>query len=266
MIKISDIEYFSNDKTIRFLNMDCNEFMAGCKDKEFDLNLSDPPYGIGVAKMAYTQEDNRACKQKNGKYLSVKKEKYKYGDWDVKVPEKYVFDNIFITSKNQIIWGVNYLPYIFGNGRIVWYKLNGDNSFSDAEIAYCSYHDRVRVFEFIWSGMIQGKSYENGRTQQGNKKLNQKRIHPTEKPIELYKWIIDNYTKPTDTILDCFGGSMSNAIACHMKRRKLTIIELDVDYFKSALNRFEIYERQVEDIKEFGYAKTKLTSVNPTLF
>ena len=97
-------------------------------------------------------------------------------------------------------------------------------------------------------------------------KNKEERIHPTQKPIELYKRLLDKFTKPTDTILDYFGGSMSNAIACHMKRRKLTIIELDVDYFKSALNRFEIYERQVEDIKEFGYAKTKINAQNPVLF
>jgi site-specific DNA-methyltransferase (adenine-specific) len=266
MIKISDIEYFSNDRTIRFLNQDCNEFMKGCKENEFDLNLSDPPYGINVAKMAYTQEENRPCLQKNGTILRVNKNKYKYGNWDSECPKIETFNLIKKTSKNQIIWGINYMPYRLGNGRIVWYKLNGDNSFSDAEIAYCSYHDKVRLFEFLWSGMIQGKSFENGRVQQGNKKLNQKRIHPTEKPIELYKWILDNYTKPTDTILDCFGGSMSNAIACHMMRRKLTIIELDKDYFDAAINRFSIYESKVEDIENLGFAKTELEKNYPTLF
>ena len=114
--------------------------------------------------------------------------------------------------------------------------------------------------EYAWGSFDKAQIYsERTQGQQIDSTLR-------KKPIGLYKWIIDNYTKPTDTILDCFGGSMSNAIACHMKRRKLTIIELDVDYFKSALNRFEIYERQVEDIKEFGYAKTKLEANNPTLF
>ena len=99
-----------------------------------------------------------------------------------------------------------------------------------------------------------------------SKDENGKNLHDTEKPIELYKKILDKYTCVNSAILDCFGGSMSNAIACHMKRRKLTIIELDVDYFKSALKRFEIYERQVEDIKEFGYAKSKISAQNPVLF
>ena len=115
--------------------------------------------------------------------------------------------------------------------------------------------------EYAWGSFDKVAQIYSERTQG-----QEDRFHPTQKPIGLYKFIIEAYTKPTDTILDCFGGSMSNAIACHMKRRKLTIIELDVDYFKSALNRFETYEMQVEDIKEFGYAKTKLNSVNPTLF
>lgn len=137
---------------------------------------------------------------------------------------------------------------------IFWDKGTGENDFADGELAWTSFTSVVKKKFISWVGA--------NAKQKGDKD----RIHINEKPIELYKWVIDKYTKQTDTILDCFGGSMSNAIACHMKRRKLTIIELDVDYFKSALNRFEIYERQVEDIKEFGYAKTKINAQNPVLF
>jgi len=249
MIKISDTEYFSNDRTIRFLNMDCNEFMSGCKDKEFDLNLSDPPYGIGMS-----NSNKRTKPSRPNSYTKYADFRYKDANWDDEVPDRNVFDNIFRTSINQIIWGANYLCDFMpkGFGWIFWNKLNGlNNCFSDGEFAFSSKGVQSRYFELSTFHNLNG---------------GKDRIHPTEKPIELYKWLIDNYTKPTDTILDCFGGSMSNAIACHIKRRKLTIIELDVDYFKSALNRFEIYERQVEDIKEFGYAKTKINAQNPVLF
>lgn len=252
MIKISDTEYFSNDKTIRFLNMDCNEFMAGCKENEFDLNLSDPPYGINHSEIAGKQSGT-----KYGKAAAAKKH-YDIKEWDKKAPDTFMFNEIIRTAKNQILFGANHyiskIPYD-SSSWIVWDKDNGSNGFADCELAWTSFNSAVRKIKYTWNGMIQE-----------NMKNKQERIHPTEKPVELYKWIIDNYTKPTDTILDCFGGSMSNAIACHMKRRKLTIIELDVDYFKSALNRFEIYERQVEDIKEFGYAKTKINEQNPVLF
>ena len=241
MIKINDTEYFSNDRTIRFLNMDCNEFMGGCKDKEFDLNLSDPPYGIGAGSKNFINGTSK-----------TEKKYYKINDWDNIRPTEHIFNEIKRTSKNQIIWGGNYFADILGAFRcyIFWDKTIHGNSYADGEMAWTSFDSVCRYYrKNICQVEVEGE-----------------RIHPTQKTIHLYKWILDNYTKPTDTILDCFGGSMSNAIACHMKRRKLTIIELDVDYFKSALNRFEIYERQVEDIKEFGYAKTKINAQNPVLF
>ena len=229
MIKISDVEYFSNDKTIRFLQMDCNEFMKGLKENEFDLNLSDPPYGIG--------EDG----SKNHTRSKIAKSKdYKaYSGNDSKAPDSHHFDLVKMKCKNMIVWGANHFidnfPFnISSPCWIVWDKDNGQNDFADCELAYTSFRTAVRIFKYRWQGMLQQ-----------NMKNKQERIHPNEKPVDLYRWILQNYTKPTDTILDCFGGSMSNAIACHMERRKLTIIELDEDYFKSALKRFDFYERQL---------------------
>ena len=231
MIKISDAEYFSNDGTIRFLQMDCNEFMKGLKDNEFDLNLSDPPYGINHSTIAGKKSGTQYGK------AAAKKKQYDIKDWDKEKLDKIVFDEIIKTSKNQIIWGANHfiskIP-IDSPCWIVWDKDNGDSDFADCELALTSFKSAVRKIKYTWNGMIQQ-----------NMKNKQERIHPTEKPIDLYRWILQNYTKPTDTILDCFGGSMSNAIACHMERRKLTIIELDIDYFKSALKRFDFYERQL---------------------
>ena len=234
MIKISNTEYFSNDKTIHFLNMDCNEFMAQCKENEFDLIHNDPPYGLERFKKGGSHVN---------KYGSEK------GSWNNEKPSGDMFNEMFRVSKKQIIWGGNNFELPTSEYFIIWQKSNALNfSFAMCEQAWTNIKKPAKLFTFF----IVSES--------------ESRIHPTQKPIELYCWILDNYTKPTDTILDCFGGSMSNAIACHMKRRKLTIIELDVDYFKSALNRFETYERQTEDIAQFGFAKNKLQNINPTLF
>jgi len=224
MIKISDTEYFSNDRSIRFLQGDCNEFMAGLKDNEFDLNLSDPPYGIGVTKMNM------------GGRKTIKPNKIQ--SWDNWTPDLSWFNLCKLTADNYIIFGGNYFEWsTIYNPKlkrvvdfkkydgIIWDKgetLLG-RDFSEAEIAFTN--------------------LKNGIYKLSPNQLD--RIHVTQKPIDLYRWIIQNYTKPTDTILDCFGGSMSNAIACHMERRNLTILELDQDYFKSALERFRIYESQL---------------------
>jgi len=227
MKQISDIEWISNDETIRFLNMDCREFMVNCKNGEFDLNLSDPPYGIG--------EDGG--KNKSRSKLAHSKKYKQYSSGDKKPMDKFFFDEIIRTSKNQIIWGANHfiskMPYD-SHCWIVWDKDNGDNDFADCELAWTSFKSSVRIVKYRWSGMLQG-----------NMKNKQKRIHPNEKPISVYRWVLSKYTKPTDVILDCFGGSMSSAIACHMEKRRLIIIELDNNYFKEAIERFSIYEQQL---------------------
>lgn len=244
MKQIDDITWQSNDGLITFKNMDCNEFMAGCKENEFDLNLSDPPYSISFS--GY---------QRGSSGVDVKERYTKNGkkEWDNQKPTIEQINELKRTSKNQIIWGYNHLADVIGScsNFIFWFKKNPVPNFADGELAFTSFKGVARCFEYMYYGNINSEK---------------DRIHETQKPVELYKWILDNYTKPTDTILDCFGGSMSHAIACHMKRRKLTIIELDKDYFDMALLRFSEYEQKVEDIKEFGYAKTKINAQNPVLF
>ena len=214
--------------------MDCNEFMKGCKENEFDLIHNDPPYGLG-----------KSVVNSGGRF---KRYENKNGNWDLETPTKDHFDLCFKVSVNQIIWGGNYFDLPANKHFIIWDKMQPQGiSFAMAEYAWGSF-DKVAQ---IYSERTQGQ---------------EDRFHPTQKPIGLYKFVIDNYTKPTDTILDCFGGSMSNAIACHMKRRKLTIIELDKDYFDAAINRFAIYESKIEDIENLGFAKTELEKNYPTLF
>ncbi len=225
---------------VELLNIDCLEYMKNVPDKAFDLAICDPPYGINVAKLAYTQFEGRRAKQKNGSSLVVKKLVYKHGDWDRETPDENYFIELDRVSKNQIIWGVNYMPFAFPGGRIVWNKLMPDGvSFSDCEIAYCSLHDRVRYFEFLWAGMFQGNSLNDPRSQKGNKQLNQKRIHPTEKPFQLYEWLLKTYAKPGQRILDTHGGSMSHAIAANKLGFDLTICEIDKDYYEAAVKRYK---------------------------
>lgn len=220
--------------------------MTRYPDKYFDLAIVDPPYGIDVAKMAYTQEENRPCKQKNGKTLRIKKLKYKHGDWDKSPPQKEYFNELFRVSENQIIWGVDYFNLSgIGCGRIKWNKLVPEGmSFHKYETAYCSLIDETVEFDYLWAGMCQALSLKEPTTQQGNKKLNEKRIHPCHKPINLYLWLLKNYAKEGDKILDTHLGGGSSRIACDKMGFDFVGFELDKEYFDASVKRFEIYKSQ----------------------
>ena len=210
-------------KIQEFYNDDCMNVMSKYEDKYFDLAIVDPPYFKGPNTRRYYGRSLSATKIKRVSYTVI-------DDWEI--PTAKYFDELFRVSKNQIIWGVNYFIYDFGAGRIVWDKVNGKSSFSDCEIAYCSFHDSVRLFRYMWNGMLQGKSIEEGHIQRGNKKLNEKRIHPTQKPVALYIWLLSKYAKEGDKILDTHVGSASSLIACK---------KLGYDYVGCETNR-EIYD------------------------
>lgn len=218
-----------------FLLSDCNEGMRKFPDKYFDLAIVDPPYFSGPEKREYY-----------GKRISpigVKRTYLRSEEWHL--PTDDYFKELFRVSKNQIIWGCNYFDYPFGPGRIVWDKCNGQNSFSDAEIAYCSLHDSVRLFRYMWNGMMQGKSINEGYIQQGNKALNEKRIHPTQKPVNLYKWLLQNYAKPADKILDTHVGSGSSLIACLDMGFDFVGFEIDPYYYGRAQERIREHAAQI---------------------
>ena len=214
-----------------FYNADNMEIMKCYPDKYFSLSILDPPYGIGE------------CGDKNcsrGKLAKAKNYKAFAGN-DLKAPDKEFFDEIFRISKNQIIFGANHfiskIPFD-SSCWIVWDKDNtGD--FADCELAWTSFNTAVRKFKFRWNGMLQG-----------NMKDKQIRIHPTEKTIALYSWLIKKYAKQGDKILDTHLGSGSIALAID-KANKLdgmdlsfVGIELDKDYFDAAINRFKDNSRQ----------------------
>ncbi len=220
-----------NGKQSSIYNRDCVEALKEFSDNQFDLAIVDPPYFSGPEKRGFYGHKVSP--------IGVKRKSYKKIDkWEV--PSTEYFDELFRVSKNQIIWGINYFgDYQFGAGRIVWDKVNGNSSFSDCEIAYCSLHNSVRMFSYMWNGMLQGKSIEDGKRAIGNKALNEKRIHPTQKSVKLYEWLLQKYAKDGGTILDTHLGSGSSRIACAKRELEFVGFELDSDYFSDSVERFE---------------------------
>lgn len=192
------------------------ELMRQFPDKHFELAIVDPPYGIGED--GGKNRDN-ACA--TGSYLKK--------DWDKEAPSESYFIELNRVCQNVIIWGANYfaLPFKPTMGWVFWDK-QASGDFSDGELAYTSFDRALRKFEFAWMGM-----------RQGDMKNKEARIHPTQKPVALYRWLLHNYAKPGDKILDTHLGSGSIAIACHEKGFDLTGSELDADYFAAMQKRLE---------------------------
>lgn len=216
---------------------DCMDDLRDIPDNYYDLAPVDPPYYDGPNKLGYygarISRDGVHCKEYK-----------KIGSWDV--PDEKYFKELCRVSKHQIIWGINYYNIKnLGAGRIVWDKVNGKSSFSDCEIAYNSTNDRTDLFSFMWNGMMQAINVEDGKTQQGNKKLNEKRIHPTQKPVALYRWLLEKYAKPGYKILDTHGGSMSSVIACIEAGFDIDIWEKDKEIFNNAVKRIKNHTAQL---------------------
>lgn len=210
---------FEQLSTIKAYNADCMQIMKQYPDKYFDLAIVDPPYGLGI-------DGQRKSINKTTKY---NRKEHKSKGWDNSIPELGYFTELFRVSKNQIIWGANYMvEFLYPKkGWIVWDKGQYNLTMSDCELAYSSFDCKTRV-------------YNKNRVEL----LKQGTIHPTEKPIKLYEWLLFNYAKQGDKILDTHGGSMSHAIACHNLGYELTIIEQDKDYFDAAIKRLKWHQRQ----------------------
>lgn len=222
-------------------NIDCKEYMKGLPDGYFDLCIADPPYGRGEHG---GKDRSNFVKQKNGSRRFVQDGGYMKMSWDEEPPSDDVFQEIFRVSKNQIIFGANYMPIRLGPGRIVWDKCNDGSDQSDAEIAYNSKTSRVDIFRFMWRGMFQGKSMTEGTVQQGNKAKNEKRIHPTQKPVALYKYLLSTFAKPGDKIFDPYLGSGSSRIAAYDLGFDFVGTELSEVYFRLEEQRFADYTAQ----------------------
>lgn len=221
-------------------NINCMDAMRITPDKFYDLACLDPEWGRGQD--GRNNRSNSAVLQKTGKRSgAVKSPKHTPKSWDRKPAAPEYFQEIIRISKHQIIWGENYYHTNFGPGRIIWDKLNDGAHQSDCEIAYNSLTDRVDIFRFKWRGMIQGKSITEGHIQQGNKKLNEKIIHPTQKPVALYKWLLSKYAQPGWKILDTHMGSGSSRIAAYDMGFDYTGYEIDKEYFDLQEERFSTH-------------------------
>ena len=214
-----------------FFNADNMEIMKQYPDKYFDLAIVDPPYGINANQKRADTGKNKHIKQKD----------YHVGDWDSNIPPQEYFNELKRISKNQIIWGGNYfLDYLQNTScMIVWDKDNGDNYYADCELAWTSFSTAVRKFKWKWHGFLQQ-----------NMQKKQERIHPTEKPIELYEFIIKEYGTKNMKIIDTHLGSGSIALAIDKANKldnmnlEFVGIELDTEYFNAAVNRFRLAHAQ----------------------
>ena len=223
------------------LNVDCMEYMRTLPDKAFDLAIVDPPYGIGEDG---GKSRSKFVTQKNGNRLYVEDGHYEKTGFDIAPTRQVFFDELFRVSKAQIIWGANYftLPRA---GAIVWDKCNDGSDQSDGEIAFNSLTNRVDIFRYMWRGMMQGKSISEGTIQQGNKALNEKRIHPTQKPVALYEWLLMKYAKEGWRILDTHLGSGSSRVAVYNLGFEFVGCEIDPTYFQLQEQRFAEHTAQV---------------------
>ena len=195
------------------------EYMATLPDKAFDLAVVDPPYGIGEGGNNTSRHHSQA--------------KYKESNWDKEPPKKEYFIELQRVTKNQIIWGANHFISRIPFDSPCWLYWHKDRygDFADGELAWTSFKTALRTYKFTWDGF--------------RKQIHQDRIHPTEKPINLYKWILTNYAKPNDRILDTHLGSGSSAIAAHNMGFDFVGCELDKDYYDAACKRFKEQTKQL---------------------
>lgn len=222
---IKFIDEFGKEQKLEFNNIycvDCMKILKLMPDKSIDLCIVDPPYGgndaIGI------KDDETLSKH------ATKRTNYKL--FENVAPTQEYFDELKRVSKNQIIWGVNFYDVKgLSGGRIVWDKKG--TAFGRAEMAYYSNSKSVQIFEYTWNGMLQG-----------NMKTKENRIHPTQKPVALYEWLLNNYAKKGDKILDTHLGSASSIIACKKLGFEYMGFELDKDYFEKAKERIEKFESQ----------------------
>ena len=195
------------------VHANCMAEMAKMKDGEFDLAIVDPPYGINV---------NHDMGRRRGDKHSA----YKPADWDSSIPDEKYFSELFRVSKNQIIWGGNYFPLDPTPCWILWDKgFSPDVTFAQFEMGWTSFDSSCKKFDMTSADP-------------------KNRIHPTQKPVALYKWLLTRYAKPGDKILDTHGGSGSICIACHDLGYDLTWMELDADYYAAACERYQNHAAQ----------------------
>lgn len=204
----------------KIINADFRDVLKELPDKSVDLLLTDPPYAIDIVRQIVKKDPY----QKHG-YKS-----WELKEWDKERPTKKDFEEMIRVSKNQIIWGGNYFADLLpaSQGWLVWNKGQRDFSLADGELAWTSYDKALRIFDYS-----RAQALRDGK------------IHPTQKPVALFEWILNLRTKENDLILDCYSGSGTTAVACHNLRRNFICIEKDSDYYKSSVQRLETIQAQM---------------------
>lgn len=205
---------------MKITNEDNMELMARYEDNHFDLAIVDPPYGYG---------------DKKTDILNFR-QKEQHREWNIAPSDEY-FKELFRVSKNQIIWGGNYFPFIWGFGGrcfIYWHKGNPVPNFADGELAWTSFDKNAKQIDYRYYGNLEGNTSAS------------KKFHPTQKPIKLYEWLLMNYANEGDKILDTHLGSGSIAIACHNLGYDLTACELDKEYYDAAMKRLHDHQLQTK--------------------
>ena len=199
------------------------ELMARYEDNHFDLAIVDPPYGIGADK----------AQNAGGEKWGYKK--YKETNWDSSIPNKKYFKELFRVSKNQIVWGGNYMTKYLPPKMcwLLWDKGQRDFSLADGELAWTSFNKALRIFTMPRGAALADANNSGGK------------LHPTQKPVKLYEWLLMNYAKEGDKILDTHLGSGSIALACHNLNFDLTACELDKDYYNAAMKRLKQHQQQL---------------------
>jgi len=207
---------------------DSYEFMREYPDKYFDLILTDPPYGIGESNEKNLKRGGRTNFDKKPRRKIVSATDFGHYDWDKQRIDKKYFDEMMRISKNQIIFGGNYYTdYLYPSSCwIIWDKRNGSNDFADCEIAWTSFKSAIRIFRYKWNGMLQE-----------DMKRKEKRVHPTQKPVALFEWILKKYAKKGDLICDPFCGSGTLLAACRKTDLECVCFEKNPDYEQSIVDR-----------------------------
>lgn len=220
-----------------YYNMDCMQGMKEFPDKYFALAIVDPPYG-GVKQGGYmtNKVSGGVARNRNDYVLDL---------WQQTAPSQDYFDELFRVSKNAIIWGGNYfIEQIARNSQcwIVWDKQKPEGvGYADAELAWTSFDQATKMFRFTWNGMLQG-----------DMKNKERKIHPTQKPKQLYKWLLSNFAKPGDIILDTHVGSASSLIACEEMGFNYVGFELSENYYKFSRERLDKHKQQISLVDLIG--------------
>lgn len=205
-------------------NADCVDIMQGIGDKEIDLILTDPPYGIDYGGQLKGKGDGKGGADKNGW------KSYGCPEWDKERPKEEIFESILRISKNQIIWGGNYFADLLPAMQcwLVWDKGQREFSLADGEMAWTSFDKAMRIFTYARS-----------------KALQDRKVHPTQKPVALMSWCLNKYSKENDLIFDGFFGSGTTAISCIRTKRRFIGCELDKEYFEKACERIDTELKQL---------------------